>query len=120
MPIHTLDAQGLPPRNLEAQLARHFHGASAPLQGAVLRSLMARPKRFQELVQDLRVKHDNNLTVALRALRAEAVIAQRIDASTKPPTYVYELTTLGVDVLLLMERLKFTLEVSSAALADNA
>jgi DNA-binding HxlR family transcriptional regulator len=113
--IHELDDQGLPPADLEARLAKHFHGAASPLQSQVLRALMGHPKRFQELVEDLRVGLDNNLTAALRVLRQEGVVAQRIDSSTRPPTPVYELTTLGADVLLLMERLRFTLEVSDAA-----
>ena len=113
MVIHTLDKQGLPPADLEARLARHFHAAPA-LQGQLLRALAGHPKRFQELVQDLRVRHDNSLTLALKAVRQEGLVDQRIDASTKPPTYVYELSPLGVDVLLLMERLRFSLEVKSA------
>ncbi|MBI2078331.1 MAG: helix-turn-helix transcriptional regulator [Euryarchaeota archaeon] len=118
MPIHRLDAQGLPPDDIEYKLAHHLLGAASPLQRDVLYALLGRPKRFTELRPLVKGRSDNNLTHALKALRLEGVIDQRVESATRPPAWVYELSDLGIDVVRVMERLG-ALQVASRALASR-
>ena len=105
--INTLDEKGLPPAGVEYRLAHHFRARPDAAASRILYELVARPRRFRDLKEALRVPSDNTITVALRTLRDEGVIDQRVDAGTRPPTYWYELNGLGIEVFSLMQHFAY-------------
>ncbi len=102
-PIYSLDDEGLPPAGLEYRLAHHFLSRPRSAATRILYQLVGRQRRFSDLRSALRVPSDNTITVALKTLRDEGVIEQRIDASKKPSVYWYELNSLGIQVMFLIQ-----------------
>ncbi|MEK6975242.1 MAG: winged helix-turn-helix transcriptional regulator [Candidatus Thermoplasmatota archaeon] len=94
-----------PAEDVEYHLAHRFLGQDNPLDRGILEGLVGRPRRYGELKPLLQGKRDHNLTMALDRLRRDGLVDQRIDASTKPPTKSYELTNLGVHVVLRMHEM---------------
>jgi DNA-binding HxlR family transcriptional regulator len=94
----------LPSRTEPVDIAKRL--ANKPgLELAILQALIGRPKRYTELKPLLGGRRDHNLTRALRRLRNEGVLRQRSDVSQDPPVDSYELSDLGVRVVMaLMER----------------
>lgn len=100
--IHQLDADGLPPADLEIRLAGL--ALENPVYGKILERLTATPKRYSELRPLLAGKPDNNLTNALKRLRAEGLVDQMVDPRlAKRDAHLYCLTHLGVQVLFTMK-----------------
>lgn len=93
-----------PPKNWAAGLAKRLESGN-PLDRAIAMTLIGRPHRYAELEPLLRGKGDNNLTQALRRLRDEGIIQMRTNFRASPRYDYYELTDLGIDVVLgLAER----------------
>jgi DNA-binding HxlR family transcriptional regulator len=93
-----------PPTDWAAGLAKRLEQGN-PLDREIALSLIARPHRYAELLPLLRGKGDNNLTQALKRLRHEGVIHMRTSFHSTPPYDYYELTVLGIDVVMgLAER----------------
>lgn len=102
-PIHTLDSEGLPPPGVEYRLAHHFLARPDSAATRILYQLVGRQRRFSDLRGALNAGSDNTVTVALKTLRDEGLIEQRIDARKTPATYWYELNSLGIQVMFLMQ-----------------
>lgn len=81
-------------------LAYRLVARESPLDRAVLLELVGRPKRYAELKPLLGDKGDNNLTVALKRLQEWGLIERRTDARQEPAVHTYELTPLGIQVVL--------------------
>lgn len=77
-----------------------------PLDRRILYELLGRPKRYSDLKHLLEGKHDNNLTVALERLRKNGLVGRWSDLRNTPPTQEYEITDLGILVVLTMERIR--------------
>lgn len=93
-----------PPKNWSFNLAKQLEGGN-PIDREVALTLMGRPHRYAELLPLLRGKGDNNLTQALRRLRDDGIIQMRTNLRARPHYDDYELTDLGIDVVLgLAER----------------
>lgn len=60
----------------------------------IIRNLMARPWRFNELKKDLSGISQKVLTDALRALEADGIVVRTVYAEV-PPKVVYSLSELG-------------------------
>lgn len=94
------------PEAHELQLAHELLGQGEGLQAKILHRLIGRPLRYSELKPLLEGRSDNNLTVALRRLQEMGLVSRRTDARRKPPVHAYELTPLGVQVILAMESIR--------------
>lgn len=94
-----------PAEDVEYHHAHRLLGQDNPLDRAIVEDLVGRPRRYGELKALLAGKRDHNLTMALDRLRRDGLVDQRIDASNKPPTKSYELTNLGVQVVLRMHEM---------------
>jgi DNA-binding HxlR family transcriptional regulator len=94
-----------PEPDMEYRQAHHLLGSDNPLDREILESLVGRPHRFSELKPLLKAKRDHNLTMALERLRRDGLIAQRVDARRKPVVKSYELTHLGILVVLRMQQM---------------
>lgn len=110
--IHRLDSEGLPPPGIEYRLANEILGKSNRLSRNILTELMGRPRRYSDLKGLLHGKSENNLTHALKQLLEEGVVRQRVDARQAKPIFYYQLSFLGIQVILKMEQLKFARLVS--------
>lgn len=96
----------LPPaEDVEYHHAHRLLGQDNPLDRAIVEGLVGRPRRYGELKALLDGKRDHNLTMALDRLRRDGLVDQRVDASTKPPAKSYELTNLGIQVVLRMHEM---------------
>lgn len=95
----------LPRPDEEYRLAHKLLGKSNDLDRQILMALVSHPKRFSQLEPLLASKAKNNLTAALARLRRDGLIDQRIEARKKPPTSRYELTELGVLVVIRMNQM---------------
>lgn len=81
-------------------LAYRLIARESPLDRAILHELIGRPKRYADLKPLLGEKADNNLTVALKRLQEWGLIERRTDARREPVVHSYELTPLGIQVIL--------------------
>lgn len=81
-------------------LAYRLVARESPLDRAVLVELIGRPKRYGELKPLLGDKNDHNLTVSLKRLQDWGLIDRRTDARREPVAHTYELTPLGIQVVL--------------------
>jgi DNA-binding HxlR family transcriptional regulator len=95
----------LPEPDIEYRIAHALLGSAHGLDRAIVGALAGRPRRYSELKPLLKGKTDNNLTMALERLRRDGVIAQSVDTRKKPVLKTYELTQLGVLVLLRMHEM---------------
>lgn len=95
----------LPEPDIEYRLAHALLGNTNPVDRAIVGALAGRPRRYSELKPLLDGKADHNLTMALERLQRDGVIAQTVDARRRPPVKSYQLTNLGVLVLLRMHEM---------------
>lgn len=94
-----------PAEDVEFRHAHRLLGQDNPLDRRIVESLVGRPHRYGELKALLEGKRDHNLTMALERLRRDGLVDQRVDASSRPPTKSYELTHLGIQVILRMHEM---------------
>src|SRR5687768_16064616 len=99
------DASHPPAEDVEYPHAHRLLGQDNPLARRIVEDLVGRPRRYGELKGLLDGKRDHNLTMALDRLRRDGLVDQRVDASTKPLVKSYELTNLGVQVVLRMHEM---------------
>lgn len=97
---------GLPPAGLPLQLAGRVIGQESGLRRAILRDLQEKPRRFADLRHLIKDRYANNLTEALRWLQVEGLIDRRTDARSRPPVHLYQLSSLGILVLQLLEEIE--------------
>lgn len=90
----------LPPPDVEYLQAYRLLANANPLPKSILLELMGRPRRYSDLREAFRIKNDNQLTRTLRYLQEDGLVYQRFDASTRPPSFSYELGPLGRLVLI--------------------
>lgn len=94
-------------REHEVRLAHQLLSQETGVGRDVLYELLGRPKRYSELKPVLEEgKSENSLTVALKTLRRNGLVDRRTDARQAPPVHRYELTPLGIEVVLTMESLR--------------
>jgi DNA-binding HxlR family transcriptional regulator len=96
----------LPPEDVHLKAAYKLLGHSSDLRRKVLYALIGRPQRYGELKHLLEGKRDHNLTVALKALQLEGLIDRRMDARREPVVDTYELTPLGIQVVLALQQIR--------------
>jgi len=72
----------------------------------VLYNLLGRPRRYKELKELLGERRDHNLTVALQSLQRSGLIDRRTSARTRPVVHTYEITPLGIQVVLAMQTIR--------------
>ena len=94
-----------PQEDVEYSHAHRLLGQRNPVDRRILEELVGRPQRYGELRGLLEGKRDHNLTMALHRLMRDGLVDQRIDASAKVAVKAYELTSLGVHVVLLMHEM---------------
>lgn len=99
---------GLPefPDDLTLRRAYELVAEAGDLRRLVLFDLMGRPRRYHELKPLLRGRRDHNLTVALTRLQRDGLIHRRTDARQRPILHTYELTPLGIQVILGMQAIR--------------
>lgn len=90
----------LPPPDIEYLLAYRILSDSNSLPKSVLLELMGRPRRYSELRDILKVRNENQLTRALRYVKEDGLVYQRLDPSAGPGAFSYELGPLGRLVLI--------------------
>lgn len=90
----------------EARLAHELLGQPGNLRARILYALLGKPLRYSDLRPLLAGKPDNSLTVALRTLQRDGLVERRTNARREPVIHTYELTPLGVQVVLAMESLR--------------
>lgn len=91
--------------DVEYHHAHRLLGQGNPLDRRIIEELVGRPRRYGELKGFLEGKRDHNLTMALDRLQRDGIVDQRIDASNKAPIKSYELTNLGIHVVLRMHEM---------------
>lgn len=101
-----MDLASFVPPDHEARLAHELLGQPGNLRARVLYALLGKPLRYSDLRPLLAGKPDNSLTVALRTLQRDGLIERRTNARREPVVHSYELTPLGVQVVLAMESLR--------------
>lgn len=103
-----------PPKNWAFGLAKAIETGNALDRQIALR-LVGRPHRFSELQPLLRGRGKNNLTQALRRLRFSGVIHMRTNLYATPRYDYYELTHLGIRVVLILAGREFVEFISNHA-----
>lgn len=95
------------PGDLELKLAHQLLSTEDGISRRVLYDLLGRPKRYSELKPVLpEGKSENSLTVALKTLRRNGLIDQRTDAREAPVVHRYEITPLGIQVVLTIQQIQ--------------
>lgn len=94
------------PDQVELRLAYDLVARRSGLASEVLFALLGRPKRYSELRPLLRGRRDHNLTVALRWLEENGMLDRRTDARRRPVVDTYELTPLGIQVVLALRSIR--------------
>lgn len=95
------------PEDIELRLAYQLLSTEDGISRKVLYELLGRPKRYSELKTVLpEGKSENSLTVALKTLRRNGLVDQRTDAREEPVVHRYEVTPLGIQVVLTMQRVQ--------------
>src|SRR5882672_9772366 len=82
------------------KLAYELVAEDGDLRRKVLLELLGKPRRYAELKPLLRGRRDHNLTVALMRLQRDGLIDRRTNARQRPVVHSYELTPLGIQVIL--------------------
>ncbi len=90
-----------PPKNWSFNLAKTLDEGNA-LDREIVTHLVGRPHRFSELEPLLAGRGKNNLTQALKRLQLEGIIHMRTNFRVAPPYDYYELTFLGIRVVLAL------------------
>lgn len=88
-----------PPARWSLTLAKKL-AAGNPLDEEIVMKLVARPQRYADLRPLLRGKGENNLTQALYRLELDSIVLMRTNFQATPSYDYYELTDLGVDVVM--------------------
>lgn len=105
MPSHRADAP-LPPA--PAEVCPRYHRAVELIgrrwTGAIVRTLIAGPRRFNELLAAIRGISDRLLTERLRELEAEEIVRRRVLPET-PVRVIYELTPCGMELRAALEEI---------------
>ena len=96
------------------RLAYDLVAEDGDLRRRILVELIGRPRRYFELKPLLGRRRDHNLTVALKRLQRDGLIDRRTDARKRPVVHAYELTPLGVQVVLAMQTIRPVHEAVSA------
>lgn len=96
----------LPPPDVHLKLAYKLMGRASDLDQRILYALLGRPKRYSELRPLLGGRRDHNLTVALKRLQLDGLIDRRTDARRTPVVDTYELTPLGIQVVLALQEIR--------------
>lgn len=94
-----------PAEDVEYHHAHRLLGQDNPLDRRIVETLVGRPRRYGELKGLLEGKRDHNLTMALDRLRRDGLVDQRVDASSRPTVKSYELSQLGIQVVLRMHEM---------------
>jgi len=94
------------PDDLTLRRAYELIAEEGDLRRLILFDLIGRPRRYNELKPLLRGRRDHNLTVALARLQRDGLIDRRTDARRRPVIHSYELTPLGVRVILGMQSIR--------------
>lgn len=94
------------PDDVELRFAYHLISRKNPLDRRILYELLGHPKRYSELKHLLQGKRDNNLTVALKRLDENGLVVRFTHLGTDPVIHEYEITDLGILVVLTMERIR--------------
>jgi DNA-binding HxlR family transcriptional regulator len=85
----------------QSELCPRFHRAVELIgkrwTGAIVRTLMSGPKRFNELLAAVPGISDRLLTERLRELEAENIVTREVRAES-PVRVIYELTSSGRDL----------------------
>lgn len=89
-----------PPREAHALAKRILEGN--PLDARILQALTGRPHRYSDLRPLSASKGDETLNRALRRLVGTGVLDQRTDVAQSPPVDSYELSDLGIRVVLAL------------------
>jgi DNA-binding HxlR family transcriptional regulator len=76
------------------------------LRRGILHELLGKPRRYADLKALLRGRRDHNLTVALTRLQRDGLIDRRTNARQKPIVHTYELSPLGIQVILAMQTIR--------------
>lgn len=107
MPSQAERVEEFVPEDLELQLAYQLLSTEDGISRKVLYELIGQPKRYSELKTVLpEGKSENSLTVALKTLRRNGLVDQRTDAREKPVVQRYELTPLGIQVVIAIQRIQ--------------
>jgi len=96
----------LPAPDLPLTLAYGLLGRRGDLDARLLHELVGRPKRYSELKVVLEGRRDHNLTVALKRLQLQGLLDRRTDARREPVVHTYELSALGIQVVLAMQAIR--------------
>jgi DNA-binding HxlR family transcriptional regulator len=72
--------------------------------GAIIRVLLAGPRRFNELLKEIPGISDRLLTERLRELETERIIVRRVEPGS-PVKVIYELTCAGAELQEAMDAL---------------
>lgn len=94
------------PDEVELVLAYRLLAQRQGLDRRILYDLLGQPKRYAELRRLLAGKRDHNLTVALKRLRENGLVDQRMDARREPVVHTYGITELGILVVLAMQSVR--------------
>ena len=94
------------PDDLTLRRAYELVAEEGDLRRLVLFDLIGRPRRYNELKPLLRGRRDHNLTVALTRLQRDGLVDRRTDARQRPVVHAYELTPLGIQVILGMQSIR--------------
>ncbi len=95
----------LPPEDIEYLHGHRLLGRPNNLDRRIMDELVGRPKHYGELKSLLDGNRGRNLAMALNRLQRDGLVEQRIDTSTRPPGKSYELSNLGVLVVLRMHEM---------------
>ena len=94
------------PDDLTLRRAYELIAEEGDLRRLILFDLIGRPRRYNELKRLLRGRRDHNLTVALTRLQRDGLVDRRTDARQRPVVHTYELTPLGIQVILGMQSIR--------------
>jgi len=94
------------PDDLTLRRAYELVAEEGDLRRLVLFDLIGRPRRYNEFKPLLRGRRDHNLTVALTRLQRDGLVDRRTDARQRPVVHTYELTPLGIQVILGMQSIR--------------
>lgn len=95
---------GTGPAGLEVRLARQMLAQEDEIGTEILHALMGEDKRRAELEASLpEGTPDDSLEAALEILARDGLVDRRTDARQDPPVHRYELTPLGLQVVLTMQ-----------------
>lgn len=92
-----------PPEDIHLKLAHELLAKDSDLDLRILHDLLGHPKRYSELKPLLGDLNDHNLTVALKRLQRDGLIQRRTDARREPVVHRYEISPLGIQVVLAVQ-----------------